>query len=97
MNSRFPPPPFLYRFLPFSKAHQNKEYEALLHTHSPYQQKAYGTKYFREKNTARLQGKKVISSTDTPNMHSSTVHIVYRGGGGQKTPNLQVVSQICQI
>ncbi|TSO67469.1 Spermatogenesis-associated protein 17 [Bagarius yarrelli] len=44
-------------FLPFSKAHQNKEYESLLHTHSPYKQKAYGTKHFREEDQAQLRGK----------------------------------------
>ncbi|KAK3537832.1 hypothetical protein QTP70_019864 [Hemibagrus guttatus] len=52
-------------FLPFSKAHRNKEYEPLLHTYSPYQQKAYGTKHFREENRAELQGKKPFKTVFT--------------------------------
>ncbi|XP_060788878.1 spermatogenesis-associated protein 17 [Neoarius graeffei] len=52
-------------FLPFSKAHQNKEYKALLHTHSPYGQKAYGSKHFREENKVQLQRKKPFKTVFT--------------------------------
>ncbi|KAF7704131.1 spermatogenesis-associated protein 17 isoform X1 [Silurus meridionalis] len=50
-------------FLPFSKDHRNKEHEAFLHTHSPYHQNAYGTKYFREEN--KVQGKKPFKTVFT--------------------------------
>ncbi|XP_017330886.1 spermatogenesis-associated protein 17 [Ictalurus punctatus] len=52
-------------FMPFSKAHPNKEYEALLRTHSPYQQTAYGKKYFREEDRTHLQGKKKFKTVFT--------------------------------
>ncbi|KAF5888889.1 spermatogenesis-associated protein 17-like, partial [Clarias magur] len=44
-------------FLPFSKAQRDKECESLLHTHSPYRQRAYGSKRFRQEDRPRLQGK----------------------------------------
>ncbi|XP_076835275.1 spermatogenesis-associated protein 17 isoform X2 [Brachyhypopomus gauderio] len=44
-------------FLPFSSAHQNRKYEGLLHTSSPYQQSQYGNKHFREEHRSQLQGK----------------------------------------
>ncbi|KAK2843153.1 hypothetical protein Q7C36_011368 [Tachysurus vachellii] len=52
-------------FMPFSKAHQNKEYEALLQTRSPYKRKEYGTKHFREENQVQLQGKKPFKTVFT--------------------------------
>ncbi|XP_072546628.1 spermatogenesis-associated protein 17 [Salminus brasiliensis] len=52
-------------FLPFSNAHQNRKYEALLHTTSPYQRTEYGNKHFREENTGQLEGKKPFKTVFT--------------------------------
>lgn len=52
-------PLLLSRFQPFSKAHQNRSYERMLHTSSSFQPVPYGTKYFREEHQENLQGKQV--------------------------------------
>ncbi|XP_026869867.2 spermatogenesis-associated protein 17 [Electrophorus electricus] len=52
-------------FLPFTNAQQNRRYEALLHTASPYQQSEYGTKHFREEERGKLQGKKPFKTVFT--------------------------------
>ncbi|KAL0969314.1 hypothetical protein UPYG_G00225450 [Umbra pygmaea] len=46
------------RFQPFSKAHQNRKYEGLVHTSSSFQTVPYGSKHFREEHPENLQGKK---------------------------------------
>ncbi|XP_066497490.1 spermatogenesis-associated protein 17 isoform X2 [Hoplias malabaricus] len=46
-------------FVLHSKSHQNQKYKPLLHTTSPYQLMAYGTRHFREEDRSRLQGKQI--------------------------------------
>ncbi|KAM9568080.1 spermatogenesis-associated protein 17 [Salvelinus alpinus] len=52
-------------FQPFSKAHQNRSYERMLHTTSSFQPVPYGTKYFREEHQEDLQGKQPFKTVFT--------------------------------
>ncbi|XP_030645386.1 spermatogenesis-associated protein 17 [Chanos chanos] len=52
-------------FQPFSHVHNNKTYERSVHTSAPFEQVAYGNKYFREQNTEQLQGKKPFKTVFT--------------------------------
>ncbi|XP_041710277.1 spermatogenesis-associated protein 17 [Coregonus clupeaformis] len=52
-------------FQPFSKAHQNRSYEGMLHTSSSFQPVPYGTKYFREEHQENLQGKQPFKTVFT--------------------------------
>ncbi|KAL4623883.1 spermatogenesis-associated protein 17 [Arapaima gigas] len=52
-------------FQPFSNAHKNRKYERTLHGTSSYGQVDYGTKYFREENKGKLQGKKAFKTVFT--------------------------------
>ncbi|XP_051503098.1 spermatogenesis-associated protein 17-like [Myxocyprinus asiaticus] len=52
-------------FLPFSNASQNKRYESLIHTITPFEQVAYGTKHFREEPKECCQGKKPFKTVFT--------------------------------
>ncbi|KAG1972599.1 spermatogenesis-associated protein 17 [Pimephales promelas] len=49
-------------FLPSLNTSQNKRYEGLMHTSTPFEQVAYGTKHFREED---LQGKKPFKTVFT--------------------------------
>uniref|UniRef100_A0A8C2EN27 Spermatogenesis associated 17 n=1 Tax=Cyprinus carpio TaxID=7962 RepID=A0A8C2EN27_CYPCA len=46
-------------FLPFSNTSQNKRYESMMRTSTPFEEVAYGTKHFREEHKEYLKGKKV--------------------------------------
>lgn len=48
-----------HSFLPYLNTSQNKRHEGLMHTYTPFEQVAYGTKHFREEHEEYLQGKKV--------------------------------------
>ncbi|XP_052010178.1 spermatogenesis-associated protein 17 [Xyrauchen texanus] len=52
-------------FHPFSNASQNKRYERLIHTSTPFEQVAYGTKHFREEHKECHQGKKPFKTVFT--------------------------------
>ncbi|TRY59672.1 hypothetical protein DNTS_027408 [Danionella cerebrum] len=52
-------------FLPFSHTSQNKRYEGLMHTSTPFEQVAYGTKHFREEHKEQLQGKEPFKTVFT--------------------------------
>ncbi|XP_077095928.1 spermatogenesis-associated protein 17 isoform X2 [Siphateles boraxobius] len=52
-------------FLPFLNTSQNKRYEGLMHTSTPFEQVAYGTKHFREEHEEYLQGKKPFKTVFT--------------------------------
>uniref|UniRef100_A0A8C8EJK9 Spermatogenesis associated 17 n=1 Tax=Oncorhynchus tshawytscha TaxID=74940 RepID=A0A8C8EJK9_ONCTS len=52
-------------FQPFSKAHQNRSYERMLHTSSSFQPVPYGTKHFREEHQENLQGKQPFKTVFT--------------------------------
>ncbi|KAJ7988965.1 hypothetical protein DPEC_G00314650 [Dallia pectoralis] len=52
-------------FRPFSKAHQNRRYERMIHAYSSFQPVPYGTKHFREEHPEKLLGKKPFNRVFT--------------------------------
>ncbi|XP_056333388.1 spermatogenesis-associated protein 17 [Danio aesculapii] len=52
-------------FLPFSNPSRSKRYEGLMHTSTPFEQVAYGTKHFRDEHKELLQGKKPFKTVFT--------------------------------
>ncbi|KAI7804582.1 spermatogenesis-associated protein 17 [Triplophysa rosa] len=52
-------------FYPLSNPTRNKTYEGLMHTSTPFEQAAYGTKHFREEHKELLQGKKPFKTVFT--------------------------------
>ncbi|XP_010877377.2 spermatogenesis-associated protein 17 [Esox lucius] len=52
-------------FQPFSKAHQNRRYERMIHTSSSFQPVPYGNKHFREERPDNLLGKKPFNRVFT--------------------------------
>ncbi|XP_016382378.1 spermatogenesis-associated protein 17 [Sinocyclocheilus rhinocerous] len=52
-------------FHPFSNTSRNKRYEGMMHTSTPFEQVAYGTKHFREEHKEYLKGKKPFKTVFT--------------------------------